>query len=135
MEVEQLRFPPLPPALQLILFERSPHPAALLAGITLTLVWKRPLVLREPHLEPLAPEALALMLMSQMLEKPQSAGSLDPRQAGPRRGERRALLYRLAPQLVNRQATAARSAVSPVRSVSGQCRAIAVEPRRWLMPG
>lgn len=93
------------------------------------------LVLQLQLLELLAPEALALMLMLRMLEKPQSAGSLDPWQAGPKRGERRAHLYRLEPQLANRQATAARSVVSPVRSVSGQCRAIAAALRRLLATG
>ncbi|RMX61869.1 hypothetical protein SADFL11_00044660 [Roseibium alexandrii DFL-11] len=87
------------------------------------------------YLEPLAPEALALMLMLQMLEKPQFAGSLDLRKAGPRRVQRRAPLYRLAPQLVTRRATAARSALLPVRSVSVPCQAIAVVPRRWPEPG
>ncbi|OJJ09236.1 hypothetical protein BKI51_22550 [Alphaproteobacteria bacterium AO1-B] len=92
-------------------------------------------MLREAHLGLLAPEAFALMLMLRMLEKPQSAGSLDPQQAGPKWGERRAPLYRLAPQLANRRALAARSAVSPVRSVSGQCRAIAAALRRLLATG
>jgi hypothetical protein len=99
------------------------------------LVGRHLLVLQLQLLELLAPEAFALRLMSEMLEKPQSAASLDPQQAGPGRVERRALLYRLAPQLANRRATAARSVVSPVRSASGQCRAIAVEPRRLLEPG
>lgn len=118
-----------------MLFGRSPHSVALLAGMRLVPRRRGSLVLPLQYLEPLAPEALALMLMLQMLEKPQFAGSLDLRKAGPRRVQRRAPLYRLAPQLVTRRATAARSALLPVRSVSVPCQAIAVVPRRWPEPG